>query len=288
MTASGPRPAIRTLVARVATRLADAGVGSPRVDAELLTAHVLGVPRSRLPLADPPDEAAGRVLEALVARRAAREPLQHLLGTAVLGPVEVAVGPGVFVPRPETETLLERGLDLLAGRERPVVVDLCTGSGALALAIAHVRPDTTVHAVESDPGALTWARRNLAGSPVALRAADVTVPGVLDDLDGAVDLVTCNPPYVPESTAVPPEVDADPRVAVFAGPDGLAVVRPVAALAHRLLRGGAAVAIEHDDSHPAAVREVLTAAGFTEVATHRDLAGRPRVATARRRDDPSS
>lgn len=282
MTTPGLRPAIGALLARVAARLAEAGVGSPRVDAELLAAHVLGVPRGRLLLADPPDEAALQALDALVARRAAREPLQHLVGTAVLGPVEVAVGPGVFVPRPETETLLERGLDLLEGREHPVVVDLCTGTGALALAIAHGRPDAEVHAVEADPEALTWARRNLAGSVVTLHDADVTVPRVLDDLVGSVDLVTCNPPYVPESTAVRPEVDADPRVAVFAGPDGLAVVRPVATLAHRLLRDGGAVALEHDDSHPAAVRDVLTAAGFTEVTTRRDLTGRPRVATARR------
>ena len=282
MTAAGPRAAVNALVAGVAARLAAAGVASPRVDAELLVAHVLGVPRGRLVLADPPDAAQERGLEALVARRAAREPLQHLVGTAVLGPVEVAVGPGVFVPRPETETLLVRALEALRGRRAPVVVDLCTGSGALALALAHERPDATVHAAEVDPAALAWARRNLAGSPVTLHEADVTAPGVLAALEGAVDGVTCNPPYVPEGVAVPPEVDADPPGAVFAGADGLAVVRPVAALAHRLLRSGGAVAFEHDDSHPDAVREVLTAAGFADVATHHDLAGRPRVATARR------
>jgi len=163
-----------------------------------------------------------------------------------------------------------------------VVVDLCTGTGALALALAHERPDAVVHAVEVDPAALTWTRRNLAGSRVVLHEADVTAPGVLADLVGAVDLVTCNPPYVPEDAPVPPEVRADPHGAVFAGADGLAVVRPVAALARRLLRPGGAVAIEHDDSHPAAVRDVLAAAGFADVATHADLTGRPRVATARR------
>jgi release factor glutamine methyltransferase len=278
VTAAGPR----TLVADVAARLAAAGVASPRVDAELLAAHVLGIPRGRLLLAGPLDEAQARALDALVARRAAREPLQHLLGTAVLGPVEVAVGPGVFVPRPETETLLVAALDLLGGRAHPVVVDLCTGSGALALAVARERPDADVHAVEAEADALSWAARNLAGSGVTLHPADVTAPGVLAELDGAVDLVTCNPPYVPEGLAVPPEVHADPRRAVFAGPDGLAVIRPVAALARRLLRAGGALALEHDDSHPAAVREVLSGAGFTDVATYPDLAGRPRVATARR------
>jgi len=271
----------RTLVAEIAARLAASGVASPRVDAELLVAHVLGVPRGRLLLADPLDEAQLRALEALVARRAAREPLQHLLGSAVLGPVEVAVGPGVFVPRPETEVLLERALALLPPGPG-VVVDLCTGTGALALALARARPDAAVHAVEAAPGALTWAARNLTGSGVTLHAADVTAPGVLAALDGAADLVTCNPPYVPEGLAVSPEVHADPHGAVFAGPDGLDVIRPVAALAHRLLRPGGAVAIEHDDSHPAAVREVLAAAGFTDVTTHPDLTGRPRVATASR------
>jgi release factor glutamine methyltransferase len=278
VTAAGPR----TLVADIAARLAAAGVASPRVDAELLAAHVLGVPRGRLLLAGPLEEAQARALAALVVRRVAREPLQHLLGTAVLGPVEVAVGPGVFVPRPETETLLVRALELLGERPHPVVADLCTGSGALALAVAHECPDAAVHAVEADPDALSWAGRNLAGSGVTLHPADVTAPGVLAELDGAVDLVTCNPPYVPEGLAVPPEVHADPRRAVFAGPDGLAVIRPVAVLAHRLLRVGGAVALEHDDSHPGAVRDVLSAAGFTDVTTHPDLAGRPRVATARR------
>jgi release factor glutamine methyltransferase len=273
---------VRALLAQVTDRLAAAGVASPRVDAELLAAHVLGVPRGRLLIAEPPAPEQKQALDDLVARRAAREPLQHLVGTAVLGPVEVAVGPGVFVPRPETETLLERALDLLRGRDHPVVVDLCTGTAALALAIAHERPDADVHAVEIDPDALTWARRNTTGSRVTVHAADVTVPGVLAELTGAVDVVTCNPPYVPEGTPVPPEVHADPHVAVFGGADGLAVVRPVATLAHRLLRGGGAVALEHDESHPAAVRDVLVAAGFTQVRTSEDLAGRPRVTLGHR------
>ncbi|MHC1559284.1 peptide chain release factor N(5)-glutamine methyltransferase [Actinomycetospora sp. C-140] len=267
---------MQALLARVTARLTEAGVDSPRVDAELLVAHALGVPRSRLLLADPPDDE--RAVDDLVARRAAREPLQHVLGTAVLGPVEVVVGPGVFVPRPETEVLLAWA-QRQAGAD---VVDLCTGTGALALALARSRPDATVHAVEADPDALTWARRNLAGSGVVLHEADVTAPGVLADLAGTVDLVVSNPPYVPEEVAVSPEVAADPHGAVFAGPDGLAVIRPLATLAHRLLRSGGAVGIEHDESHPAAVRSVLSRAGFTEVTTLPDLAGRPRVATARR------
>jgi release factor glutamine methyltransferase len=270
--------------------LADAGVASPRVDAELLAAHVVGVPRGRLmmaPLVDPP------VLEEyrrLVARRVAREPLQHLLGTAVLGPVAVAVGPGVFTPRPETELLLEWGLKAVADVAAPLVVDLCTGSGALALAVAASRPDATVHAVEADPGALSWARRNIAahvetgGTPVALHAADVRWPDLLPELESRVDLVLCNPPYVPDGTPVPPEVAGwDPPSAVFGGPDGLEIIRAVVAASAALLRYDGRLAIEHDDTHGDAVPALLRRRRvLTDVEEHVDLNGRPRFASARR------
>jgi release factor glutamine methyltransferase len=273
----------RTRVADAAARLAQAGVESPRVDAELLAAHVLGVPRTRLVLAPELDDDAVAKLDALVARRAAREPLQHLVSSAVLGPVSVAVGPGVFVPRPETELLLAEAVAAVRGIGEPRIVDLCTGSGALALAIATARPDAEVHAVELDPGALAWARRNLEGSGVRLTAADVTDGATLATLEGSVDVVVANPPYVPEGTAVAPEVDHDPHEAVFAGADGLAVIRPLATTAARLLREGGRVAVEHDESHAAAVREVLEEAGFAGVATRTDLTGRPRVAVGTRR-----
>jgi len=267
---------LRATLADAAARLAAAGVGSPRVDAELLLAHVLGVPRSRLLLASEPSPAARNRLAALVARRCGREPLQHLLGTAVLGPVEVAVGPGVFVPRPETELLLGYAVATL-GRSAPRVVDLCTGSGALALAVAAERPDAEVHAVEVDPAALSWARLNVAGTTVVLHDADVAAPGVLAELHGAVDLVVANPPYVPDAAPVPPEVRHDPALAVFGGTDGLAVIRPLAALAARLLRTDGHLALEHDETHADAVAVVLAGAGFTAITTHADLAGRPRI-----------
>jgi release factor glutamine methyltransferase len=273
----------RARVADATARLAAAGIESPRVDAELLAAHVLGVPRTRLVLVPDLDDDARARLEALVARRATREPLQYVLASAVLGPVSVAVGPGVFVPRPETELLLGEAVSALRGLGAPRVVDLCTGSGALALAIATARPDAEVHAVELDPDALAWARRNLEGSGVWLTAADVTDPATLATLEGTVDMVVANPPYVPEGTAVAPEVDHDPHDAVFAGPDGLAVIRPLATTAARLLRAGGRVAVEHDESHAPAVREVLEGAGFADVATRDDLAGRPRVAVGIRR-----
>ncbi|MGQ0572943.1 MAG: peptide chain release factor N(5)-glutamine methyltransferase [Pseudonocardia sp.] len=262
-----------------AAALATAGVVSARHDAEVLAAHVAGVDRGRLVLSPPLDTAAYR---RLIARRAAREPLQHLLGTAVLGAVEVAVGPGVFVPRPETELLIAWGLAAVAEVREPLVVDLCTGSGAIALAVATARPDALVHAVEIDPDALVWARRNTVGRAVVLHAADVRDPALLADLAGRVDLVLCNPPYVPDGTPVPPEVHRDPPGAVFGGPDGLDVVRAVVAAAGRLLRPGGRVGIEHDDTHGAAVPALLRARGFTGVAAHRDLAGRPRFATGAR------
>lgn len=270
--------------------LAEAGVPSPRTDAELLVAHLLGVERSRLVLVSSISARTAARLRELVAARAARVPLQHLTGRAALGRVTVEVGPGVFVPRPETELLLEWGLELLRGRQRPVVVDLCTGSAALALAVANARPDAVVRAVDNDPRALRWARRNAAAraeagdTSVEVLSGDVTDPHLLAGLTGEVDLVLCNPPYVPASTPVPPEVaEHDPPQAVFAGPDGLSVVRHVVVLAARLLRPGGGVAIEHDDTHGEAVPELLSARPeFCSVRDHTDLAGRPRFATARR------
>ncbi|MEJ2868757.1 peptide chain release factor N(5)-glutamine methyltransferase [Actinomycetospora sp. OC33-EN08] len=272
----------RTRVAAAAVTLAEAGVGSPRVDAELLAAYVLGVPRTRLVLAPDLDDEASRRLDELVRRRAAREPLQHLVGTAVLGPVSVAVGPGVFVPRPETELLLTEAVAALRAIPEPRVVDLCTGSGALALAVETARPDAEVHAVEADPAALAWARRNLADARVRLVAADVTAPDTLAAMDRTVDLVVANPPYVPVGTPVDEEVDRDPVGAVFAGPDGLDVIRPLAVTAARLLRPGGRVAVEHDESHADEVLTLLRDAGFTDVATRADLTGRPRVAAGTR------
>jgi len=284
------RHPLRVAIAEAERALAAAGVGSPRVDAELLVAHVLGVPRAQLLTTQLVDDAEVERLRALTARRATREPLQHILGTAVLGPVTVDVGPGVFVPRPETELLLEWGLGALADVRAPLVLDLCTGSGALALAFAASRPDGCVHALEADPDALRWARHNIAaasstaGPAVTLHAGDVRSPDLLVELEGRVDLVVCNPPYVPDGTPVPPEVaDWDPADAVFGGPDGLDVIRAVVCAATGLLRHGGALAIEHDDTHaesvPALLRRRRT---LDEVALHHDLAGRPRFVTARR------
>lgn len=285
------RQPLRLAILEAERMLATAGVASPRVDAEILASHVVGVERGRLmlhPLVDPPVVEA---LRELVVRRAAREPLQHLLGTAVLGPATVAVGPGVFTPRPETELLLEWGLRLIADVRSPLVVDLCTGTGALAIAVATSRPDARVHAVEADDLALTWAQRNIAahesdgGRPVTLHAADVRWKDLLIELEAHVDLVLCNPPYVPEGTQLPPEVtEWDPPGAVFGGPDGLDVIRAVISVSAGLLRYGGGLAIEHDDSHGEIVPALLRRRRvLTDVEEHHDLAGRPRFATACRR-----
>ncbi|MEV0360437.1 peptide chain release factor N(5)-glutamine methyltransferase [Nocardia sp. NPDC050697] len=283
------RVPVRPEIQAAAERLADAGVASPRFDAESLAAHVLGIERSRLalaPLLEP--EQVGRYRE-LVGQRARRIPLQHLTGTAPMGRIDLAVGPGVFVPRPETELLFAWALAQLEAVHAPTIVDLCTGSGALALALANARPDAAVHAVELDPAALAWARRNAdaraaAGdTPITLYAGDVTAPDTLAELNGRVDLLVANPPYVPDDAALDPEVaEHDPPLALFGGPDGLRVIDTMLPTITRLLRPGAAAGVEHDDSHGAQVAALFTAAGYTAATEHRDLADRPRFVTATR------
>lgn len=262
--------------------LTDAGLPSARVDAELLAAHVLGVPRGRLAIAGGFTSSQLSAYQSLVTRRAAGEPLQHLLGSAPFRYLELAVGPGVFVPRPETELLAGWGIE--GSGPASMVVDLCSGSGAIALAVAHEVPGAIVYAVERSPAALEWLRRNASGTAVTVVAGDATDPAVLAELDGRVDLVLCNPPYVPAGAAVPADVaDHDPTDAVFAGADGLAVIRPVISRAAALLRPGGRFGVEHDDTHGDAVPALLRADGrFTDVVDHRDLAGRPRFATASR------
>lgn len=281
--AAPARTPLRPALAAAAARLAAAGVTSPRVDAELLAAHLLGVPRSRL-LAEPTLPAAGYA--ELVAHRAARVPLQHLTGRAGFRRLDLAVGPGVFVPRPETETLVEWCLRELAGCPTPLAVDLCAGSGAIALALADEHAGVHVHAVEREPSALDWLRRNVAVAPaggrVRVHAADLAAP--LPGLAGAVDLVVSNPPYVPTGARPrDPEVaDHDPPTALYAGPDGLQAIRAVERAARLLLRAGGTLAVEHAESQGEAVRALLSAAGsWRAVADHLDLAGRPRFATAR-------
>jgi release factor glutamine methyltransferase len=271
------------VLATATALLAEAGVASPRVDAELLAAHVLGVGRGRLLLIDTVRGDEARRFSALAAQRARRVPLQHLLGTAAFRHLELAVGDGVFVPRPETELLAGWGIEHTA--PGATVVDLCSGTGAIALSVADEAAPGRVIAVERSPAALAYLRRNAEPFPVVrVVPGDVTDPGLLTECRGMVDVLLCNPPYVPDGTAVPPEVaDHDPAEAVFGGADGLVVIRPVIALAAVLLRPGGVVGIEHDDGHAATVPDLLRADGrFADVVARQDLTGRPRYATARR------
>ncbi|WP_433215775.1 peptide chain release factor N(5)-glutamine methyltransferase [Dactylosporangium sp. CS-047395] len=271
-----------TLLSSATAALAAAGVASPRVDAELLAAHVLGVPRSRL-LTARMRAGQAAALDELVRRRAGRVPLQHILGTAPFWGLELAVGPGVFIPRFETELLVEWGLK----QPGSVVVDLCSGSGAIAVSFATQRAGASVAAVERSPAALEWLRRNVAAHAPAVRvvAGDIADPAVLADLDGTVDLVLCNPPYVPDAAPVDVEVaEHDPREAVFAGADGLDLMPAVARTAARLLRPGGRLGIEHDDTQGESLPALLRATGhYDDCQDHPDLAGRPRFTTATRR-----
>ncbi|WP_210650647.1 peptide chain release factor N(5)-glutamine methyltransferase [Nocardioides sp. SYSU D00065] len=266
-----------------AALLREAGVASPERDADLLLAHVLDVALGRLPLVDELSGDARERYDALLARRAAREPLQHLTGTAAFRHVELAVGPGVFVPRPETELLAGWAIEQALALHAPVVVDLCTGSGAIAKAVADEVPGAQVHAVELDEGALAWAERNLAGTGVDLRDGDLAT--AFDDLRGAVDVVVCNPPYIPleawESVAAEAR-DHDPHLALFSGQDGLDAIRVLEQRAAVLLRPGGVVGAEHADVQGESAPAVFAASGrWREVADHRDLAGRARYLTAR-------
>ena len=278
-------------IAIATARLADAGVESPRTDAELIAAHLHGVSRAALHLVADADFDP-RFWDD-IARREAREPLQHITGHAYFRYLELAVGPGVFVPRQETEVMTGWVIDRLAEMDvaEPVVADLGTGSGAIALSVAQEVPRARVHAVEADPLARQWTERNIAAcaaaSPhtagrVTLHAGDFA--SALTSLDGTVDLVVSNPPYIPEGAWVPPEVgEYDPATALWGGPDGMDAVRVVARTAQRLLRSGGLVAVEHGAQQGAAVYWVFAEEnGWQQTRNHTDLSGRDRFVTAAR------
>ena len=221
----------------------------------------------------------------LVRRRAERVPLQHLLGTAGFRYLELQVGPGVFVPRPETEVVVDAVLAEIKGVQAPLVVDLCAGPGTIGLSVAHEHPTAVVHLVERDPEAFVWLQRNRpeASPRVHLHLADAA--DALPGLDGTVDVVASNPPYVAEHerAMVDPEVrEHDPEIALFAGDDGLDVIRIVEVSAQRLLRPGGLVVIEHSDRQGESVPALLRERGWVAVADHDDLTGRPRFTTGRR------
>ncbi len=281
-------PGVDRALRDAAGRLAEAGVPSPRVDAELLLAHAAGTGRGEVQrLALLGRALPGPVLTAyrlLVDERARRVPLQHLTGTVCFAGLELAVGPGVFVPRPETELLVDLGTEAAQGRQAPVVVDLCTGSGAVALAVKAGLPRARVHAVELSGHAHAWALDNLARTGLEIDLRLGPAESAFEDLLGLVDVVTCNPPYIPaEAVPVDPEVrDHDPEVALYGGgTDGLAVPRAVAARAAQLLHPGGVLLMEHAEVQREGITRALLAAGvWREVTDHDDLTGRPRVVRA--------
>ena len=268
-----------------------AGVPGAEVDADLLIGHVLGLSRggvqARALTRTAVDEADARAIRAAIARRAAREPLQHISGLAPFRSLELAVGPGVFTPRPETEFVVQFAIDALAlvPSPEPLAVDLGSGSGAIALAMATEVPHARVVAVEKSPDALPWTARNIERHGAGrVRLVEGDLADALPELDGLVDVVASNPPYIPLD-AVPrdPEVRLfDPAVALYSGADGLDAVRALSRTARRLLRPGGALVIEHGELQAADIAAILRADGFSAVACHRDLLGRDRATTARR------
>lgn len=273
-----------------AARLRAAGIGSAGAEAATLLAAILGVEPGRLLLIDDVPAAARAAYDDALARRERRIPLQHIVGRAHFYGLELRVGPGVFIPRPETELLAEWAITALrradSGPAR--VADLCSGSGALALAIATAVPGATVLAVERSPDALAYLRGNVADQPEQVRRrvsvydGDVTDVAAMAALLGGCDLVVCNPPYVPVGGEVSPEVAHDPPEAVFSGDSGMDLITALVPVLRAGLVPGGRVGIEHDDTTSAAVANVLSGGGFTEITAHSDLAGRPRFVTARR------
>ena len=266
-----------------------AGVPTPEVDAQLLVGHVLGLSRggvqaksltgTTLSIED------ALAISDVVERRAAREPLQHITGVAYFRSLELAVGPGVFVPRPETESVVQFAIDALAASAgpAPLGVDLGTGSGAIALAMATEVPHSRVYGVEVSPAAFIWTKQNF--KPVAnATPVFIDLAHALPELNDTVDVVVSNPPYIPLG-AIPrdPEVRLhDPEIALYGGLDGLDLVRSVSTTGLRLLHSGGTLVIEHGELQAAAIGELLRADGWVAVASHRDLLGRDRATTALR------
>lgn len=288
-TPPAPAPRLADVLRAASAELEAAFVPTPHVDAELLAAHVLGLGRGELAAAilrgDAMPADAAEPFAELVGRRAAREPLQHLTGTAPFRHLELRVGPGVFVPRPETETVAQIAIDLLraAAGPAPVAVDLGTGSGAIALALATEVPHARVHAAENSVDAFVWTKENFAriGADNA-RLAFIDLAHAFPELDGTVSVLVSNPPYVPDD-AIPrdPEVRLwDPPAALYGGADGLDVVRTLSRVGLRLVHPGGSIVIEHGELQGAAIRGILAADGWSAAATHPDLTMRDRTTTA--------
>lgn len=280
---------LRDLVEHAAKRFEEAGIDSAIVDAELLAGHVIGLTRggvqSEIIRGAEIDDAHAEKLTELYGRRLSREPLQHITGRAYFRNLELIVGKGVFVPRPETEFVAQLAIDALRSiaSETPLAVDLGTGSGAIALAMATEVTNSKIYAVEKSSDAMAFTRQNFEkyGS-----ANTTLIQGDLADafveLDGWVSVVASNPPYIP-SAAVPRDIEVklhDPELALYGGEDGMQVMHLVSATAKRLLHEGGSLVVEHADSQATQVSQLLLADGWRQVRSHKDLTGRDRAVTA--------
>jgi release factor glutamine methyltransferase len=279
--------AVRQLLIGATDQLRSAGIETPEQDARLLLAHAADLEPSRLAVLDVVSDTVERGFRDLVECRASRIPLQHIIGLAYFRHLVLSVGPGVFVPRPETEVMTGWAIDSLRALANPAprVVDLCAGSGAIAKAICTEVPGSQVYAVEISPDAACWAEQNLQHTGVELVVADMAT--ALPELNGTIDVVIANPPYIPsdEHEAIAPEArDHDPEPALFAGPRGLEAIEVVIATAVRLLRPTGLLCFEHGETQYESAPALAKASGaFVDVADHSDLTGRPRFTTAVRR-----
>lgn len=282
-------PTVSSALASARARLHAAGVTDPAVDAELLMAHVLDTHRGDVQMAEITERTleaqAADQFESLLTRRETREPLQHITGSAPFRYLELLVGPGVFVPRPETEIVAQYAIDALAAvaSPAPIAVDLGTGSGAIALAMATEVSYARVFAVEKSEAAHAWAARNVAhvgATNLDLRLGDFAT--ALDELTGSVSVIASNPPYVPQD-AIPRDVEVrlfDPKEALYSGEDGLDDIRVISGVGLRLGHAGSTIVLEHGEWQGGAIREILSTDGWLAAATHQDLTMRDRVTVA--------
>jgi release factor glutamine methyltransferase len=278
---------VSELLSESSSKLTEAGVISATVDAELITCFCLGISRSELSLMvatnqEFPQESLDKFQVAL-ARRVARQPLQHITGTAPFRHLELKVGPGVFTPRPETEQVVGFAMEKITNFQSPLIVDLCSGSGAIAISSATEIPESKVFAVEKSEEAFGYLLQNAASygfSKVNLRNEDLQ--NSLSELDGKVDLVISNPPYIPND-AIPIDLEVqlhEPSMSLYGGVDGLDVIRQISIRAKKLLKSGGLLVLEHADSQSNAIGKLLLAGGWLEIEARADLAGKERMISA--------
>jgi release factor glutamine methyltransferase len=280
---------VSELLSESSGQLKEAGVISPQVDAELIACYCLGISRSELALMvatkqEFPKDSMDN-FQLAIARRVARHPLQHITGIAPFRHLDLKVGPGVFTPRPETEQVVGFALEKIESLQSQLIVDLCSGSGAIAISVATEVSGSNVFAVEKSKEAFAYLRDNAASyglSESNLRNEDLE--DSLPELDGQVDLVISNPPYIPiNATPIDLEVQLhEPRMSLYGGVDGLDVVRQISVRALKLLRPGGLLVLEHADTQSSAIGKLLLAQGWLETEARADLAGKDRMISARK------